>query len=162
MTTYDQRSAHDIATINKQVIERHFSALQAGDVELALTAFAADLHNHRLEPGSPPGRAGLQRTLSVVLECFPAATWNIEWMVADDATVCAGIVVEGPAHEVIMGVRADGQHVRWRHVHKFGMADGRVVSHDAIRDDRGLLRQLGFPVHGKESGGLGGGIRPAS
>ncbi|MGF7237284.1 MAG: ester cyclase [Frankia sp.] len=150
------------AQANQLTILEHFLALEAGDLDRALAAFAPDLENHRIEPGSAPGRAGLRQTLGRVLECFPAATWTVEGLVADEETVSARIVVEGDAHGVIMGVRAEGQRVRWRHVHTFGMCDGVVVSHDAIRDDRGLLRQLGFPVKGPEPGGLGGGVAPVS
>jgi predicted ester cyclase/quinol monooxygenase YgiN len=155
-------AALSVAEANERTVVEHFRALEAGDVDRALAAFAPDVVNHRIEPGSPPGRAGLHQTLTVVLASFPAATWTVEGIVAGVAEVTARVLVEGEAHGVIMGVRARNQRVRWRHTHTFGMKDGQVVFHDAIRDDRGLLRQLGFPVKGPELGGLGGGFGAGS
>jgi steroid delta-isomerase-like uncharacterized protein len=143
---------------NRQAVLNHFRALEHGDVDAALIAFAPDIVNHRMEPGSSPGRAGLAQTLAVVLDCFPSATWRVESIVADAECVAAHLVVEGEAHGVIMGVRARGQRVAWRHIHWFRMSDGTIVEHDAIRDDRGLLRQLGMTVRGPHPGGLGGGL----
>ncbi len=148
----------DLADTNKLVVLNHFRALEDGDLEGALTAFTPDLINHRVEPGSPPGRAGLAATLGVVLRCFPSAVWRVESIVADSELVAAMLVIEGSAHGVIMGVQADGQQVTWRHTHWFRMSGGKVVEHDAIRDDRGLLRQLGMNVRGSLPGGLGGGF----
>ncbi|WP_322758978.1 ester cyclase [Frankia sp. Cr2] len=146
------------AAANKSVVINHFRALERGDLEGALTAFTPNLINHRVEPGSPPGRAGLAATLGVVLQCFPSAVWRVENIVADSELVAAVLVIEGTAHGVIMGVQAKGQQVTWRHTHWFRMSGGKVVEHDAIRDDRGLLRQLGMNVRGPHPGGLGGGF----
>jgi steroid delta-isomerase-like uncharacterized protein len=127
-----------------------------------MNAFAPDLVNHRAEPGSLPGRDGLAQTLAVVLECFPNATWRVESVLADTDAVAVKLTIVGTAHGVIMGVRANGQRVAWRHIHWFRMRAGRVTEHDAIRDDRGLLRQLGMNVRGPVPGGLGGGIGAAA
>ncbi len=154
-------SGETLAETNRLTIINHFQALENGDLEGALTAFAPDMVNHRMEPGSPPGRAGLAATLGVVLRCFPAAAWRLESIVADSELVASMIVIEGTAHGVIMGVRAAGQRVAWRHTHWFRMSGGKVVEHDAIRDDRGLLRQLGMNVRGPHPGGLGGGLGSA-
>ncbi len=143
---------------NKLAVLDHFQALEGGNLESALAAFTPDVINHRMEPGSPPGRAGLAATLGVVLQCFPSAVWRVESIVADSELVAAMVVIEGEAHGVIMGVRASGQRVTWRHTHWFRMSGGKIVGHDAIRDDRGLLRQLGMNVHGPNPGGLGGGF----
>ncbi|SBW18683.1 hypothetical protein FDG2_0769 [Candidatus Protofrankia californiensis] len=148
----------DKRVANRQTILDHFRALERGDVRGALATFAPDMINHRMEPGSAPGRDGLAQTLAIVLQCFPSATWHVESIVADAENVVAKLVVEGEAHEVIMGVRAVGQRVTWRHIHWFRMSDGKIVEHDAIRDDRGLLRQLGMNVRGPHPGGLGGGL----
>ncbi len=148
----------DKRVANRQTILDHFRALERGDVHGALAAFAPDMINHRMEPGSAPGRDGLAQTLAIVLQCFPAATWHVESIVTDAENVVAKLVVEGEAHEMIMGVRAVGQRVAWRHIHWFRMSDGKIVEHDAIRDDRGLLRQLGMNVRGPHPGGLGGGL----
>ncbi|WP_250280893.1 MULTISPECIES: ester cyclase [unclassified Frankia] len=140
---------------NRRTILEHFRSLERGDVDAAVSAFAPDMVNHRLQPGSPPGRDGLAQTLAVVLRAFPTATWTVESIVADTENVVAKLAVEGEAQDVIMGVRAAGQRVTWRHIHWFRISDGTVVEHDAIRDDRGLLRQLGVGTGGTHSGGLG-------
>jgi nogalonic acid methyl ester cyclase/aklanonic acid methyl ester cyclase len=50
----------------------------------------------------------------------------------------------------LSGIPPTGRKVSWRQCHLLTVDDeGRFIDHDAIRDDLGLLRQLGvMPVAG--------------
>jgi predicted ester cyclase len=52
--------------------------------------------------------------------------------------------MEGTHEGELLGVPASGKRVRWRMCHLMETdTDGRAISHRAIRDDLGLLRQMG-------------------
>ncbi len=56
----------------------------------------------------------------------------------------AGAEGQRQVMQVISGIPATGKTVRWRQCHLLTVDErGRFVEHDAIRDDLGLLRQLG-------------------
>lgn len=56
---------------------------------------------------------------------------------------CVG-AISGTHHGELLGVAPSGRFVRWRQCHLLRVdEDGRAVQHDAIRDDLGLMRQLG-------------------
>jgi predicted ester cyclase len=46
------------------------------------------------------------------------------------------------------GIEATGRRINHKQVHIFTVADGQVVHHRAVRDDLGLLLQLGWHPSG--------------
>ena len=77
-------------------------------------------------------------------EAFPDARFEIRHVAVDgDTAICVG-TMSGTHEGELMGVAASGRRVEWRmcHLMRFG-ADGRAVEHRAIRDDLGLMRQMG-------------------
>ena len=81
---------------------------------------------------------------------FPDARFEIEEIAADGNTVICVGTMTGTHEGELSGIPATGKKVSWRQCHLFTVDDeGRFVEHDAIRDDLGLLRQLGvMPVGG--------------
>jgi predicted ester cyclase len=43
----------------------------------------------------------------------------------------------------LFGIPGSGKPIAWRQVHLMTVADGKATSHRAIRDDLGLMRQMG-------------------
>ena len=48
------------------------------------------------------------------------------------------------------GIEPTGRHINHKQVHIFSIVDGQITHHRAVRDDLGLLLQLGW-----RPGGLG-------
>jgi steroid delta-isomerase-like uncharacterized protein len=105
---------------------------------------ADDYRNHAALPGTPPGAAGQAAVFERIWAALADARFAIEHVAADgDTVICTG-TMSGTHDGRLLGVPGSGRHVEWRmcHLMRFG-ADGRAVEHSAIRDDAGLLRQMG-------------------
>lgn len=139
MNSHDQ---YPQLSANEQSVLSVFQALEVGDFDAALMFWADDCHDHAAIADAEPGKPGVRATMAFVHSAFPYARWRVTKLIANQHEVACGVVVEGIHQGDIYGVSATGQHVRWRHFHFFRFQDGRIVEHDAVRDDRGLLRQL--------------------
>ena len=77
-------------------------------------------------------------------EAFPDGRFEIEHLARDGETVICVGVMSGTHEGTLLGIPGTGRRVHWRQCHLFRVdADGRAVEHDAIRDDVGLIRQMG-------------------
>ncbi len=63
-----------------------------------------------------------------------------------DVVICIG-TMSGTHEGELLGVPASGRRVEWRMCHLTTFdAGGRAIEHSAIRDDLGLMRQMGAAV----------------
>jgi steroid delta-isomerase-like uncharacterized protein len=119
-------------------------AFNGRDLDLLDEFIADDYVNHAALPGTPPGPAGQAAVLQRLWAALTDAHFEISHLAADDdAVICIG-TMSGMHDGELLGVPASGRRVEWRmcHVMKFD-TDGRAVEHSAIRDDLGLMRQMG-------------------
>lgn len=137
-----QHTHADPASRNERVIVSFFETLAAGRIEEALAAWADNAVDHTTVANAPPGKPGVRATLEFVRAVFPSAHWRVTRVVAAGDGVACQLVVDGRQDGAIYGVPPTGRHVQWRHFHYFRLHDGRIVEHDAVCDDRDLLRQL--------------------
>ena len=105
--------------------------------------FSPEFVNHnavegrRKAGGAAPGDAALWAA-------FPDARFEVEEIAADGRTVLCVGTMSGTHEGELSGDPATGRKVSWRQCHLLTVDDeGRFIDHDAIRDDLGLLRQLG-------------------
>jgi steroid delta-isomerase-like uncharacterized protein len=119
-------------------------AFNGRDLAVIDAITASGFVNRNALPGTPPGPEGHRQVVKRLWEAFPDAHFAIEHLAGDgDTVVCVG-TMSGTHEGTLLGVPATGREVAWRQCHLYRFdGDGRVVEHDAIRDDVGLLRQLG-------------------
>jgi steroid delta-isomerase-like uncharacterized protein len=119
-------------------------AFNQRDLEALDGMFADGYVNHAALPGTPPGPEGQAQLMQRLWTAFPDARFTIEHLARDgDTVICVG-TMEGTHEGELLGVPASGRRVRWRMCHLMDTdAEGRAVSHRAIRDDLGLFRQMG-------------------
>jgi predicted ester cyclase len=90
--------------------------------------------------------AGQTTVIERLWQAFPDARFVVDHVAFDSVSatlLCVG-TMEGTHRGQLMGVAATGNRVRWRQCHVIRIGhDGRAVEHAAIRDDLGLLKQLG-------------------
>ena len=114
------------------------------DLSLLDELIADDYVNHAALPGTPPGPAGQAAVLRRIWAALTDARFDITHLATDgDMAICIG-TMSGTHDGELLGVPGSGRRVEWRmcHVMRFD-ADGRAVEHSAIRDDLGLMRQMG-------------------
>jgi len=118
-------------------------AFNGRDLDLIDAITAPDFVNHNALPGTPPGPEGHRQVVQRLWEAIPDARFEMEHLARDgDTVICIGTML-GTHEGTLLGVPATGRPVGWRQCHMYRFAqDARMVEHDAIRDDAGLLNGL--------------------
>lgn len=132
---------------NRDMIRYLIEAFNRRDVATAAGLIAEDLVNHCALPGAQ-GRAGLFKLWDHVWTAFPDLAWTIEDMIAEgDRVVCRVRmrgVHSGPLRFALMPLPPTGRAFEAEAIHIFRVDEGKVVEDWSLRDEVGLLRQLGF------------------
>jgi predicted ester cyclase len=111
--------------------------------------YSPDCTNH----GRPVGRAGMQAVFASLIEAFPDFRFRELGLVCAGDTVAAELQMLGthrgkPDLPVLGGLLMDvaptGRHVAVENMHFYRFEDGLIVDHRAVRDDLGLMQQLGL------------------
>ena len=127
----------------RRTAELFWEAFNSRDLSLLDDLFTDDYVNHAALPGTPPGPAGQAAVMERLWSAFPDARFEIEHLAQDgDTVICVGTMT-GTHQGELFGIAASGNPIAWRQCHLIGMATGRATSHRAIRDDLGLMRQMG-------------------
>lgn len=132
-------------------VERLISAANSGDPETWAACYSEGVANH----GRAAGRAGMTRILSALYTIFP--DWNFEpsEVLADGEDIVILLTMSGThlgtsdvpvLGGALVGVPPTGKSVRVEHMHRYRVRDGLVVDHRAVRDDLGLMQQLGLII----------------
>jgi predicted ester cyclase len=119
-------------------------AFNGRDLAVLDDLIADDYVNHAALPGTPPGPAGQAAVLQRLWAALPDARFEIGQLAVDgEVVICIG-TMSGTHEGELLGVPPSGRRVEWAmcHLMRFD-TDGRAVEHRAIRDDLGLMRQMG-------------------
>jgi steroid delta-isomerase-like uncharacterized protein len=127
----------------RRAVERYWQAFNERDLSLLDDVIAADYVNHAALPGTSPGPAGQAQVMERLWTAFPDARFEIEVLAEDgDTVVCIG-TMSGTHQGELFGIPGSGKSIAWRQCHILTVTDGRATAHRAIRDDLGLMRQMG-------------------
>jgi predicted ester cyclase len=130
-------------------VRRHIDGANRHDAGAFAAPYAANATNH----GRPVGREGLRIVGQSLLTTFPDIHFDIETSVVQGDTVMCEMTMTGthlgePQLRVLgghlVGVPPTGRRVRQRQMHLFRIAAGEITEHRAVRDDLGLMEQLGL------------------
>jgi predicted ester cyclase len=86
---------------------------------------------------------GARRIWEWVLSVFPDHRFDVEDVAADGETVAVRGTMVGTHGGELMGIAPTGKRVAAQQSHWFRVVDGKLAEHWAVRDDLGMLRQLG-------------------
>jgi len=70
--------------------------------------------------------------------------FEIEELVAEGDIVAGRLTMSGTHEGPLMGTLPTGRSVRTNHMHFVRFRDGKAVEHWGVRDDLGMMRQLGL------------------
>lgn len=132
--------------------------LNRRDAAAAAAFYAEDAKNH----GRTVGRSGMQKVFESLFSVFPDFHYRIEDATAErDRVVCkvtmTGTHLGRPTlpevfSGMLKGVAPTGKRVEVLQFHSFRIRDARIVEHAAVRDDLGMLLQLGLLRRPQDSG----------
>ena len=142
---------------NQAVVLASYDAVNRHDLDAALTAYALDAINHAA-PGAPPGREGVRRVLAALFSLFPDFHQALEDVIAHEDKVVLRMTFSGTHQGQIPpppgppdgsipsrlgGAPPSGKRFAVPVIYIHRLADGLIVERWAVRDDLGMLQQIG-------------------
>ena len=138
---------------NKAQFRRTYEEMfHQGNLAVADELIAPDCINHEVPPGMHNRGPESARQVVVMLRtAFPDLHFTIEELVAEGDTVAARVTLSGTHLGPFIGIAPTGRSVRQVSMHFVRFRDGKGIEHRAVRDDLGLMQQLGvIPVSARE------------
>ena len=89
-------------------------------------------------------RAGARASLQWLFSVFPDHRFDVEDIVTEGETVAVRGMCSGTHEGELMGIPPTGERFAAQQSHWFRVVDGKITEHWAVRDDLGMLRQLGI------------------
>lgn len=137
-------------TDKKAVARESFRLIETGDAELAEQIIAPDFVNQEAEDDPEDverqqhGPAGFLATSRWLRDAFSNLRFELQETLAEGGTVMAAAVMTGQHTGLFNGIAPTGRPIAHKQVHIFTIAEGQITRHRAVRDDLGLLLQLGW------------------
>ena len=143
----------------KQVVRRHFEALNARDYEDLAAIHHVDGRNHARAAfdlsewppaGKPFGPDEVQGTFEWLTGGFPDLRVQLLDLVAENEKVVARLRMTGRHDGEFAGLAPSGRKLDVEHIHMFRVVGGLVAEHWAVREDLKAMLQLGIvalPTH---------------
>jgi predicted ester cyclase len=135
--------------LNKATILRLVDAHNRQDAAAAAACFATAGSNH----GRIVGPSGMVRVYESLYAAFPDFHWEIQALFGEVDWVAAQILMTGthrgvPELPVFGGLMhresPTGKFVSVLNIHIYQMQDGLIAKHSAVRDDLGMMQQMGL------------------
>ncbi len=142
-------------TSPKNIALESFRLIETGDAQLAQRIIAPDFVNQEADddPDDPerqrPGPAGFLATSQWLRDAFADLRFELQEAVADEHVVMVAATMTGEHVGLFNGIEPTGKRISHKQVHIFRVADDQITDHRAVRDDLGLLLQLGWHPGGR-------------
>ena len=132
---------------NKALFRRAYEELwNRGNLSAADELIAPDFINHAASADSNRGPESMRASVAWARNAFPDLHFEIEELVAEGDIVAGRLTVSGTHDGSLMGEPPTGRSVRNDHMHFVRFRDGKAVEHWGVREDLGMMRQLGLVV----------------
>ena len=144
----------------KGIAHQSFRLIETGDAELAQRIIGVDFMNDEAKDDPDDlerqqhGPEGFLATSRWLRDAFSNLGFEIQETARDGDLVMAAAIMTGQHTGTFNGIEPTGKSIAHKQVHIFTISGGQITRHRAVRDDLGLLLQLGWkPRHGPQSGG---------
>ena len=136
---------------NKNLISRLYSeGINRHDPDAAAAFYSPDAKNHT----RTVGREGMRKVFEALFATFPDFHYDILEATAEGERVVCKVKMTGTHRGeptlpdafggMLTGVAPTGRRVDVIQFHSFVIRDGEIAEHSAVRDDLGMLKQLGL------------------
>lgn len=125
-------------------------AINRQDAAAAAAFYTTDAKNH----GRTVGREGMRKVFEALFAAFPDFHYRIEEATAEGDRVVCKVTMTGTHrgqptlpevfNGMLSGVAPTGKRVTVLQFHSFRIQDGLFSEHAAVRDDLGMVLQLGL------------------
>ena len=115
-----------------------------GNFALVDDLVAPDFLNHEVPPGmNNRGPESTRQVATMLRTAFPDLHFTIVELVAEGDTVAGRVTMSGTHLGPFQGIPPTGRSFQQAHMHFVRFRDGKAIEHQAVRDDLGMMRQLG-------------------
>ena len=129
---------------NKAQFRRAYEELlNGGNLEVAEDLVTPEFLNHEAPPGRDRGPESMRGLATMLRTAFPDLHFTIEELVAEGDTVAGRLTMSGTHEGPLMGMPPTGRSVRQNNMHFVRFRDGKAIEHWGVRDDLGMMQQLG-------------------
>jgi predicted ester cyclase len=139
------------AEANQALVRRLYDeGINRRDAVASAAFYTPDAKNH----GHTVGREGMRKVFEALFAAFPDFHYRIEEATADADRVVLKVTMTGTHrgeptlpeifNGMLKGVAATGKRVTVLQFHSFRIRDGMIAEHAAVRDDLGMVLQLGL------------------
>jgi predicted ester cyclase len=138
---------------NKAQFRRAYEeVLNQGDVSVVDELIDLEFFNHAAPPGRDRGPESMRWLATMLRTVFPDLHFTIEELVAEGDIVAGRLTMSGTHEGPLMGMPPTGRAVRQDHMHFVRYRDGKAVEHWGVRDDLGMMQQMGLVPELGQSG----------
>ena len=116
-----------------------------GDARLELVdeLTTPDVIDHGAPPDGTRGREALKGTIRWIHSGFDDVAYEVKDAFASDDKVVIRCTVRGTNTREWMGHQPTGKSFLAEHIHIYRLEGNRIAEHWGVRDDLGMLRQIG-------------------
>lgn len=143
-------ATHDL----KDLTIAAFRLIETGNEDEAGRLISPDFANHEAEDDPEDierqqrGPGGYLATGAWLRDSFSDLAFEIQEIAADGDAVLAASIMTGRHTGTFQGIEPTGRSFAQKQVHIFHTVNEQIISHRAVRDDLGLLLQLGWKPNG--------------
>lgn len=123
--------------------DRAAALFDRGEIDRIPEFVTDDFINHEAWEGEDPGHDGFRIRMERLHAAFSELRLEVHEVVANGDLVAYRATLHGVHTGPLLGLAATGRRVSSRHMHMLRLRDGRSSEHWAVRDDLGLMQQLG-------------------
>jgi predicted ester cyclase len=129
---------------NKAVVQRFYDQWSAGAIEFDRLVHP-DVTNHQPDRDPETGLEGFRRAVEGVMNAVPDSNWTTIHLVSDgDLVICHNRWSGTYQATSFRGLSTPGTgSFSVEHIHIYRIAEGLIREHWVVRDDLGMLQQLG-------------------
>jgi steroid delta-isomerase-like uncharacterized protein len=139
---------------NKLAFRRAYEEVfNQGNLAVVEEVIAEDFVNREEHPATTlPGPEAVRAAATLLRTAFPDLHFTIDELVAEGELVAGRLTMRGTHKGPLLGILPTGRAVEQAQMHFLRFRDGKAVEHWAVRDDAGLLRQLGVSAEPQGAG----------
>ena len=130
---------------NKAAARRFYEEfMPQGVIDAADELFGEDFVNHAAPPDAPGGREGARHQVRMLAAAFSDQSYEVHHVLEDGGTVAVHCTWNATHTGDFMGIPATRRKIAQQQIHVLRFQDGLIAEHWAVRDDLGMLRQMGI------------------
>jgi predicted ester cyclase len=129
---------------NKSIVQEFYDQWNSGSIDFERLVHP-EVANHQPDRDPETGLDSFRHAIEGVIGAVPDSTWTTVRLIAeDDFVVCHNTWSGTYGGKVFRGVSTpEGERFSVEHVHIYRISDGRIAEHWVVRDDLGMMLQLG-------------------